>query len=75
MQVLIILLSTLIVINLIILYYVTRPKIIELEKEIPGIKRQVVMTPQGTFQRIEKRDPVYNDDETLFIREDGDRQA
>jgi len=66
----IILISVSIVINCIILYYVTRPKIIEIYKDPVGTERRAIMTPKGTFYHETKRDPVFNDDESLFLRED-----
>lgn len=51
-------------------WFVARPKIIEIEKNPEGIRSQAIITPSGTFQRVEKREPVVNDDEALFLREE-----
>lgn len=75
MEIMYIISAVIIVLNLITLYYVRKPKIIEIDKDRPGLKRQMIMTPAGTFEHIKQRDPVYNDDETLFFREDGEREG
>lgn len=54
----------------VVLVFVIKPKIIEITKNPEGIKSTAIMTPSGTFMRVDKREPVVNDDETLFLREE-----
>lgn len=59
-----------ILISVPILYYVTRPKIIEITKSPEGVERRAVMSPSGAFIVEKKRDPVINDDEALVLRDE-----
>jgi hypothetical protein len=54
----------------VILFFVSKPKIIEIYKDPVGTKQRVVMTPTGTFKHEEKRKPVNNDDESLVLRDE-----
>ena len=57
-------------IAIVILHYVMKPKIIEIQKDPEGVTRKVIMTPHGTFMHEKKRDPVINDDEALALRDE-----
>ena len=61
------------VISFFILWYTLKPRAITIKEKTGGdreLTKEAIMTPAGVFVVPEKRDPIYNDDESLAEREE-----
>lgn len=54
---------------IIILHFVLKPKVITIPRGKDGVVEKAIMTPHGTLMVEKKKRPSFNDDETLFLRE------
>lgn len=58
-------------------YLTRKPKTIEIREKIgpeKELRKTAIYTPSGAFVVPEKRAPVYNDDESLYEREQEKKQ-